>query len=1205
MRRRLDTARLSELVSRSRLSQNHWAIRLGLSRGHWSDLLKGKHPYPSSRTRQRIAEVFGVDEDELFVLEQDATADLDFRQALFTRFEILGELGSGGMGTVFRAFDRHLAREVALKMVSAEAAAGIGSDQLLQEIRHAARLQHPNILPLHEAGEDAGRAWYTMPLVAGGSLGALLRRRTRLPLAEVVPLVHALARGLSHAHEHRVLHCDVKPENILLHDGHPYLMDFGIARRIHSESNEWRGERQGLDYSAGTPAYVSPEQAAGDRDIDHRSDVYSLACVVFEMLAGRPPFAGANTQEVVSLRFRAPAPDLRAFAPEVPDGVVGVLHRAMSVDPDRRPPTATAFASELQAASSGMPVAVQSVAVGATRTLARARAGLGLQGPPRLTLPMTGFVNDLRCTIRALSRQWQFSLGVVLTLGLGLGLGLPAFGLADHLFLRPPPGVQDADRVMRLVQRAPDRRGGFYYNDGMTGLDFTQMMERATMTEGVAAWIQLGMSTGRGAEARRVSTLAASASYFEVLGVRPWLGRFYAPDEDVQGLKAAPAVVTHRYWRVALGADSAALGRSMDIGTVTYTIVGVTPPGFEGLDLSQVDVIVPLRVLTPDFQGNDPALWTTDQSSWLRMAARLKPGVTVAAATDEANRIYRTSGTRIRDRELQGGMLWDPLQPGRSSLPSTRTRIATWIAAGSVLLLLLVMANLLNLFVARSAAMRRQVAVRLAIGGGVRHLLRLHALEAALLGLAATAMAIAIAGPATTVIRAQLFRGVTWARGTMDLRLVLIALLCTMVIGGLVALVGAQVAARVSPATLLRSGGSERAGIGRAGSVVRRLLVVAQAAIFVVIVAGALAFSASVNRILSVDLGFEYEDVFAASVPLQSVGYSMADARRFYSEAQPRIAALPGVASASLGYTEPWQNNRNESLRIPGYEGPELFVLFDAVTPEYNRTLGLRVVQGRWIDDSDGAGAAAVVVVSAAFAQAFFPGGNALGTCIGIGDESNPCRTIVGVVADPRVTGTLEGDAVPVYYLPLAQAATYTFTPRLFVKAQGRLEDVMSLVRQELQRSAPDLPAVSVRRLSDGFAPYVSTHRLGRLIFGVFGMLAGFIAAVGLYSVLSYLATERRRDYAIRIALGAAAPRVVEPIVRQSMGSALAGLVVGLGIVLAMADRIQPMLFHTSVSEPMTLTLVVVLGLAVGLAAAVGPVLAVLRTDAMSVLREP
>jgi len=818
---------------------------------------------------------------------------------------------------------------------------------------------------------------------------------------------------------------------------------------------------------------------------------------------------------------------------------------------------------------------------------------------------MTGITQDLRFAVRSLSRQWRFSLGVVLSLGAGLGLGLPAFSLADHLFLRPPPGVTRADAVVRLVQRTPNRQGGWFYNNGLTGLDFSELSRRLTTVEGVTAWASLRMSLGRGPDARRVSTVAASPSYFGVLGLRPFLGRFFGADEDVQGAKAGPAVVTHRFWRVALGADSAVLGHRLDIGSVSYTVVGVAPEGFEGVDLGTIDVIVPLHVLTPDFQGNDPALWTTDRSSWLRMAARLRPGVTIAAATDEANRIYRTSGPRVRDKELEGALIWDPVQPGRSSLPSVRTRIAVWVAAGAALLLTLVLANLLNLFIARTAAGRQQVAVRLAIGGGRRHLLRLQCLEAVVLGVASAGLALVVAAPATRLMRTQLYPGVEWSRAVIDPRVAAIAFGLALLVGAVVAAASSQLAARVDPASLLRAAGSGRSGIGRHGVLVRRGLVVAQATIFVVILAAAAAFMTSVRRALSVDLGFDVDHVFAASVPLQSVGYSAEAARRFYVDAHARITGLPGVESASLGYTEPWQNNRSEPLRIPSFDGAVPFTLFDAVTPDYARTLGLHARQGRWISTSDVDGSEPVVVVNEAFARTFFRATPAIGACIGIGADSLPCRTIVGIVSDARMTSGLEAPVTPMYYVPLAQATAYSFTPRLFVRSTRRLEDAMAQVRTELQQSSADMPAVSVRPLTEDFAPLVSTWRLGRLIFGAFGALAGFIAAVGLFSVLSFLATERRRDYAIRVALGAPASRVVEPIVRQTAASVGAGVALGLAIVMASSSWVASLLFRTTVLEVSVLGPVILLGLTVGVVAAAGPVRSVLRTNAMAVLREP
>ena len=255
MRVRLRRDELIRLMAASSLSQNHWAIKLGFARGHWSEIVNGKHPYPSTRTRERLLEVFGVPFETLFVIEEGSVpeTDLQFKQAIRPRYSLIRELAQGGMGTVHLAMDVPRGRQVALKVMSAEAVGGIGVRELLKEIALVARLQHPNILPLFDSGEAAGQPWYVMPWIRDGSLRDLLAREGRLPLVEALPLIRAIAAALSHAHGEGVLHCDVKPENVLLQGRHPYLMDFGIARKLHSESREWIGLRRELDFSAGTP----------------------------------------------------------------------------------------------------------------------------------------------------------------------------------------------------------------------------------------------------------------------------------------------------------------------------------------------------------------------------------------------------------------------------------------------------------------------------------------------------------------------------------------------------------------------------------------------------------------------------------------------------------------------------------------------------------------------------------------------------------------------------------------------------------------------------------------------------------------------------------------------------------------------------------------------------------------------------------------
>ena len=338
MRVRLNVVHLREVLARTAVSQNHWALRLGVSRGHWSDIVNGKHPYPSPKTRQRMIEVLGVPHDELFTVEAGPTTwhDVDFRAALYDRYAFDRELGQGAMGSVYLAREVSRGRLVALKVLAPEAVSGIGVDAFLREISVVSRLQHPNILPLFDAGEVAGHPYYVMPWVREGSLRDRLRRDTRLALPAVIAITRGIAAALTHAHAEHVLHCDVKPENVLLHGEHAYVMDFGISRIVHAEVSEWR-TRKGLDISAGTPAYVSPEQANGDEDIDGRADVYSLGCVVYELLTGRPPFEGATTEAVVARRFLAATPPLRDAAPEVPPAVAQVIARAMELDRERRP----------------------------------------------------------------------------------------------------------------------------------------------------------------------------------------------------------------------------------------------------------------------------------------------------------------------------------------------------------------------------------------------------------------------------------------------------------------------------------------------------------------------------------------------------------------------------------------------------------------------------------------------------------------------------------------------------------------------------------------------------------------------------------------------------------------------------------------------------------------------------------------------------
>ena len=307
-----------------------------------------------------------------------------FQAALSDRYAFDRVLGRGGMGTVYLARDVKHGRQVAIKALSPEVVEAIGGRHFLREIRVTAQLQHPHILPLLDSGEAAGSPYYVMPYVREGSLRDLLNEKTRLPIREALTIIGDIAGALEYAHGNDVVHCDIKPENILLSAGHAVLADFGIARaqRAHVQGRPWRAV---VDSSGGTPAYMSPEQAAGESALDARSDEYSLACLLYEMLAGHAPFSGGSDQAVIAHKFTKPPPRLDQVVRRVPAGMSMAIEKAMALHPRHRFGSVTRFIHAIDAElAAGHTVGLrsdrrwsESLGILGYRLLARVRYGVG------------------------------------------------------------------------------------------------------------------------------------------------------------------------------------------------------------------------------------------------------------------------------------------------------------------------------------------------------------------------------------------------------------------------------------------------------------------------------------------------------------------------------------------------------------------------------------------------------------------------------------------------------------------------------------------------------------------------------------------------------------------------------------------------------------------------------------------------------------
>jgi transcriptional regulator with XRE-family HTH domain len=574
MRIRLKLDRLIEELSRSNRTQNHWAIKLGLSRGHLSELLNGKHPYPSQKTREKLIVGLGLEFSELFEAEADSdewshASSASFQAALSGRYLIDEEIGRGGMGTVYLAREVKHGRRVAIKVISPEAVTGVGAKQFLKEIRYTAQLQHHNILTLLDSGEAAGYPYYVMPYITGGSLRDRLRARGPLSVEETFSITRGVAAALAHAHDNRVVHCDVKPENILLSEDHALVADFGIARAVHAEVRAL-GKPTGIDSSAGTPAYVSPEQASGDPHIDGRTDVYSLGCVLFEMVTGEAPFAGKTTVEVVSRRFTDTVPAAVDRASHIPRGVSAVIQQAMAVDPARRHSSPRQLLEALgTAAAHGRRPIRDSIGLVWSKTRSRLRGPTTVSPGGRGESVWLGqVIQDVGYAVRGFRKHAAQTAVLLSTLALAIGVNSAVFSVFSAVLLRPLP-FPSPDRLVAITEGA--RGGAARFTSSFA--NFADIRDQNTHFAAVAGFVGTEESVVGGDVPVFASARYVTGDFFRVLGVAPQIGTGLDVAEDGQ-----TALIGDAVWRSTFGADPGVLGREIEVSGRRLTIIGVMPP---------------------------------------------------------------------------------------------------------------------------------------------------------------------------------------------------------------------------------------------------------------------------------------------------------------------------------------------------------------------------------------------------------------------------------------------------------------------------------------------------------------------------------------------------------------------------------------------------------------------------------------------------
>jgi predicted permease len=698
---------------------------------------------------------------------------------------------------------------------------------------------------------------------------------------------------------------------------------------------------------------------------------------------------------------------------------------------------------------------------------------------------MNAFFQDVRFAVRMLRRSPFFTVAAALALGVGIAANTAVFSLIDAVLLRPMPGVKDPS-ALAVFERW--QAGQFLGNMGYP--DYRDYRDRLRSFSGVAAEAGARVSLAKGVASERVAVALVSGNYFAVLGAIPAAGRLLT-DADESEAGPAIAVIGHAFWERAFGGDPRVVGSAIHLNGHAITVVGVAPRELRGTSMQfQPDVWAPVTLQPILMPRMTPGTLRNRASGWLRIFGRLRPGVTLAAAQAETTTVaarlaeaYPATNHR-RTVALVSGLGLD--SDDRAELRHLLGLLLACVA----LLQLIACANVANLTLARSAARRREVAVRVALGAGRARLMRLFLTEGALLAACAGLLGILMA-PVVAQLAVSVNQNAYTMRGVdvqLDVRVLGFGLLLTLISGLLFALAPARRAAQVDLTASLKDGSP---GAGRAGSRVRGGLIAVQTALSLVLLAGAGTGIATMRRALSANPVAQPEDVLLASVDLDVQGYSSAQGVSFYAALLERARALPGVAAASLGLTVPPEEffgrraifHAGAEPPLREFQGNEfefgLRVDDDAIAPGFFRTLHIPLVAGREFTAEDRAGAPRVGIVNERLARRLWPGGNAIGQRIAAPDFSGPARppiAIVGVVKD-AVVRSLAGDATLQLYLPLAQE--YSGRATLIVRCGAGTPGLAGALRAAIARLDPSLPLFAVEtmperpfgRTSDGTRP--------------------------------------------------------------------------------------------------------------------------------------
>jgi predicted permease len=824
-------------------------------------------------------------------------------------------------------------------------------------------------------------------------------------------------------------------------------------------------------------------------------------------------------------------------------------------------------------------------------------------------------LKDIRYALRWMVRSPGFSAVAILSLGLGVGVNAAMFSVVDSLLFRPLP-VTSPDALVDVFTTSGD--GDEYATSSYP--DFLDLKAQNTVFTDMIGYSPMMAPLGLGDRSRIALGQLVTANHFTMLGVQPFIGRMLVPADDEPGAERV-VVLSHRMWQREFGSDVAAVGKTLTLRGLPYSIVGVAPASYTGVvALLTPELFVPIRHVEEVEPAGiidsvpSPTGGTTLERRgmrWMFIKGRLKPG----ASADQAN-----ANMAVIGRQLAAAHVETNKDRRIAAIPTSDVRLLVPQAGGVIsatgaglmavvgLVLLIACANVAGMLLARASARRREISVRLAIGASRGRLIQQLLVEGALLGSLGAIAAVMLAWVLVQSLQSMpLPLPVEVAFDLrIDVRVLTFSILVAAFTGMLAGLLPALKASAPSLVADLR-GEAPAARMGGRRWALRDVLVVSQVALSAVllVVAGLLLRSLSASQ--AADVGFEPKGLATIAFDTDMMRYTPERGLEFWRQAQARVAAMPGVTSTGLvSPTLPFTFNFNtQEMRIDnrsyseGQRGDSIENV--SVSPDYLATLGVPIVEGRGVDATDVAGGPEVAVVNQTMARKYWPTESAVGhTFQAINGTRSRVIRIVGVVRDHKRHGVLESASPFVYYAEAQRPRRANF---LIARTDGDANALVQAIRRELLAMEPSLVFMAANTMEQNLSLSLMPARVGAMLAAGFGGLGTLLAAIGLYGVIAFSVSRRTREIGLRMALGAKPGSVMSMVMRQGLVIVAVGVVAGAALAAAAASALQGLLYGITPFDPLAWGLAITAMIAAAALANFVPARRAMRIDPMTALR--